>query len=143
MSAPDLSVPLRAAIIAASAITGKLGSYQGGASVHTRRPVPEDAGYPLIICGPDVTISDQDGISDKRPVIVRDVVCYGHQPGDYREVEAVGYALRAMFHRQSHAITVPGWSVTDILATGPYPAPVDGDNFVGRRVTLTVRLYAK
>lgn len=143
MTAPTLEVlvPLRTAIIANAAITGKLGKYQGAPSVHTRRPVPVDAGFPMITVGPIITRSDEDGINSFRPVVVIDVNTYGEAVAHYRDVEAVADMIYAMFHRQL-PITVSGYSVTQITASGPSPAPADDDQQVGRRVTLTIRLFA-
>lgn len=144
MSAPTLDVlpGLRAAIIAVPAITAKLGVYNGAPSVHTRRPVPSDAPYPMVVIS-KVTRADDDGINDFRPVQIVDINVYGPQPDKYRDVEAVSELIYGLFHRQARALTVTGYSVTDIRCTGPSPAPVDDENTVGRRVTLTIRLYAK
>lgn len=143
MTAPSLEllVPLRAAIIANAAITSKLGKYQGAPSVHTRRPVPVDAGFPMITVGPIITRSDEDGINSFRPIVVVDVNTYGEAAAHYRDVEAVSDMIYAMFHRE-RAITVTGYSVTQITASGPSPAPADDDTHIGRRVTLTIRLFA-
>ncbi|MGB3834821.1 MAG: hypothetical protein WA975_23485 [Mesorhizobium sp.] len=144
MTAPSLEllVPLRAAIIANAAITAKLGKYQGAPSVHTRRPVPADAGYPLITVGPIITRSDEDLINGYRPIVVIDINVYGEAAAHYRDVEAVADMIYAMFHRQRRAISVTGYSVTQITATGPSPAPADDDAHVGRRISLTLRLFA-
>lgn len=143
MTAPTLEVlvPLRAAIIANAAITGKLGLYQAAPSVHTRRPVPVDAGYPMVTVGPIITRSDEDGINTFRPVVVIDINVYGEAAAHYRDVEAVADMIYAMFHRQ-RPITVADYSVTQITASGPSPAPADDDQHIGRRVTLTIRLFA-
>lgn len=136
----DLSAPLRTAIIGHTPITSKLATFNGAPAVFTRRPVPD--AYPLVIVSPDIVLSDEDGISDLRPVVVRDIAVYGlnDTAANYRKVEQVGYALRDLFHRQRQAITVIGYRVIDIVAQGPYPAPVDDDTTVGRRVTLQARL---
>lgn len=143
MTAPTLEVlvPMRAAIIASAAITAKMGKYQGAPSVHTRRPVPADAGYPMITVGPIIARSDEDGINNFRPVVVIDVNTYGEAAAHYRDVEAVADMIYAMFHRQ-RPIAVAGYSVTQITASGPSPAPADDDTHIGRRVTLTIRLFA-
>lgn len=143
MTAPALEVlvPIRAAIIANAAITAKLGKYQGAPSVHTRRPVPTDAGFPMVTVGPIITRSDEDGINTFRPVIVIDINVYGEASAHYRDVEAIADMIYAMFHRQ-RAITVAGYSLTGIRCTGPSPAPADDDTHIARRVTLTLRLFA-
>jgi hypothetical protein len=143
VTAPELDVlpGLRAAILAAPAITSKLGVYNGAPSVHTRRPVASDAPYPMVVIS-KVTRTDNDGISDFRPLQVVDINTYGPQPEAFRDIEKVAELIYVLFHRQSN-IVVPGYSVTDIRCKGPSPAPVDDETKVGRRVTLTIRLFAK
>jgi hypothetical protein len=138
----NLAVPLRNAIITNTGITSKLATYQGSPAVFTRRPVPSDAAYPVIVISPDVISDNQDGITQKRPYLVRDIAIYGENDtaAKYRNVEDIGYLIAALFHRKNRAITVTGWGVTDILATGPIPAPVDDDARVGRVVSLAIRL---
>lgn len=144
MSAPalDIITPLRAAIIAEAAITSKLGKFSGDPSVHNRRPAPEGAEFPMVMIGPIVTRSNEDGINSFRPVIVIDIGIYGDAARDYWNVEAVAEAIYGLFHRQRNAISVTNYSVVDIVAQGPSPAPVDDLSRIGRRVTLTIRLYA-
>jgi hypothetical protein len=138
----DLAVPLRTALIGNTGITSKLATYQSAPAVFTRRPVPAGVAYPVIVISPDVAPSDQDGINDFRPVIVRDIAIYGENDtaAKYRTVEELGYLVKALFHRNRRAITVTGYSVTDIIARGPMPAPVDDEARVGRVVELTIRL---
>ena len=151
MTAPalDVLVSLRAAIIASTAVTAKLGTFQGAPSVHTRRPVPVDAGYPMVTIGPIIARSDEDGINTFRPVVIIDINVYGEAAAHYRDVEAVADMIYATFHRQRGAVSVTGYSVTQITASGPAPAGVTlvgsssgDDSHVGRRVTLTIRLFA-
>ena len=136
----NLSAPILAAIKADSSITSLLGVYNDEPSIHTRRPVPAEAGSPLITISPDITITDEDGISDRRPVVRRDVAVYGDAIGHYRVVEELGYLLRELFHRQHQILTVPGYSVVDVRVAGPMIAPASDDTMVGRLVTLTIRL---
>lgn len=144
MTAPPVGVlaPIYSAIAAVPAITDSLGTFNSVPSIHTRRPVPESAGYPMIVIGPLVTRGDDDGINDFRPLLVVDVTVYGEQPAHYRDVEADAEAIYGLFHRQRGSITVTGYSVTDIRCTGPTPGPTDDDATVARRVTLTIRLAA-
>lgn len=145
MSAADLSVPLRDALIGNAAITSQLPAYKGSFPIFTRRPAPTDITYPIIMISPDVTIDDEDGINDFRPIQVRDVVVYGQNdtPAKYRVVEVLGYAIREMFHSTRLSIVVPSFTVTLITARGPMPAPTDDDQTVARIVSLTIRLARK
>lgn len=136
----DLAPALRDSVIDAIAISSQLGDYKGEPSVHTRRPAPAGATYPMVMISPDVGVTDGDGLNSDRPIVVKDVAVYGKQPGDYRTVEALGYALRDHFHRNRRSIVPDGYSVIDVQARGPVPAPTDDDKTVGRAVSLTIRL---
>lgn len=142
MSAADLAAPIRSAIIANSAITSFLSAYKSSFPVFTRRPAPTDVDYPIIMVSPDVSISDQDGLTDYRPIQQRDVTVYGQNNTNqkYRAVEALAYHIRQMFHSQWQAITVPDWKVVDINCLGPIPAPTDDDKTIARVVSLTIQL---
>ena len=143
-SAPDLSGPVRAALVASSAVTSQLTAYAGSYPIFTRRPAPTDAPYPLIMISPDITLSEEDGVNDFRPVVERDVVVYGQNdtPAHYLAVESIARAVRDLFHRQWRAIDVTDWKVVEIRARGPVPAPTDDDETVGRLVALTISLAA-
>lgn len=138
----DLAVSLRAALVADTTIAGLLPTYMGSKPVFTRRPAPSDAPFPIIMVSPDIALGDEDGVSDSRPLIVRDIAVYGRNstPDAYRDVEAIAYRVRDLFHRNRFAIAPSGWRVTDIRATGPIPAPTDDEDLVGRVVALTIRL---
>lgn len=143
-SAPDLSGPVRAALMASSAITSQLAAYAGSYPIFTRRPAPTDAPYPLIMISPDIAVDEEDGVNDFRPVVERDVIVYGQNdtPAHYLVVESIAYAVRDLFHRQWQVINVAGWKVVEIRARGPMPAPTDDVQTVGRLVALTISLAA-
>lgn len=144
----DLSEPLRTALLDDATITAQLPAYAGSKTVFTRRPVPDNAEYPMIIVSADVGIVDEDGIDDQRPVITRDVAVFGRNDvaESYRQVEDIGFLVRDLFHRRRDSIVVPGWNVIDVRAAGPFS--VSGGRVEesvhsqtnGRIVTLTVRL---
>lgn len=136
----DVSKGLYSALSGDSDITDLLGSFQGGPSIHTRRPVPVNADYPMIVVSPDVSVTDEDGLVSRRPVVIRDIAIYGEQDTDYRTVESLGYLVRSKFHRKFDVFTVEGFSIIDVVATGPIPAPTDDEKQVGRLVSLTIRL---
>lgn len=151
MIADDLNLgpPIRTALIGAEPIASDLSEWQGEPAVFTRRPVPPNAADPMIIVNPDSAVTDEDGLTSERPVVVRDIAIYGKKgpPGDpsdqTRIVERLGFRVRRLFHRQKFALVVPGYSVIDIVAAGPIPAPVDDEATVGRIVSLTVRLVRR
>lgn len=140
----DLAGPLRDAIMGCEPITVDLGAHMGEPAIFTRRPVPamaaELASYPLILINPESAVGDEDGLTSDRPFVIRDIAVYGQQPTHYRKVEAIGYRLRALFHRQKFALVPDGYSVIDIRVSGPIAAPVDDAATVGRMVSLTIRL---
>lgn len=138
----DLAAPIRAALIGASGITSRLSAYASSYPVFTRRPAPVDAPYPMIMISPDISVTDRDGVNDMQPIVERDIAIYGQNDtaAHYRDVEAIAYAVRELFHRQWRALTVSGWKVVSIVARGPMPAPTDDEQTIGRMVTLTVSL---
>jgi hypothetical protein len=138
----DVAEALRLALVNDPTVAGALTAYQGSLPIFTRRPAPTDAPYPMILVSPDVTHADEDGVSDKRPVITRDIAVYGQNDTapHYRTVESLAYRVRDLFHRMRQSIAVSGWNVVSIMATGPIPAPSDDDRTIGRMVTLTIRL---
>lgn len=140
----NIGPALRAAIVNDSVISPLLGLYNGGPSVHTRRPVPDAAGYPMVVISGDVSITDFDAIDSFRSVIVRDIAVYGQQDAqtasEYRTVEEIGYLLRTLFHRNKDAVLVDDYHVIDVRASGPRVAPTEDEKSVGRVVTVSVRV---
>lgn len=142
----DLAPALRDALIDATDISSQLSEWRGEPAVFTRRPVPADAVFPFCIVNPDSFITDQDGLTSPRPVVGRDIAFYGRKgpPGDAsdqtRIVEAMAYLARDLFHREKFSVQPTGFSVIDVVATGPVPAPVDDEATIGRLVSLTIRL---
>lgn len=136
-----ISAAIRASILADPAIVDLLGVWKGEASIHTRRPVPKDAPYPLVLApSTNAGATNEDGLVSRRPLLVRDVFVYGLQPTDLRTVDAAAELISARFHRKRFALTIPGYHVVDIIADRPRPAPVDNDSQVGRLVQLQLRL---
>lgn len=140
MARLDVNGPVRDVILNSTFITSKLADWQDTKAVFTRRPVPENAKYPLITVGPNVTRGDQDGIDHKQPIVVTDVNVYGEQNKHYRDVELISEELYQIFHREELALTVAGHTVTRLTASGPVVAPADNVNYVGRNVALTILL---
>lgn len=142
----DLGPAIREALLGESTIATALASYNGAGAVFTRRPVPADAGYPMIIVNQPTALVDADGVNSDRPVWMGDIAIYGlvGEPGteedQTRTVDALGFRTRKLFHRQKWALQVGGFHVIDIRASGPVPAPVDDDKEIGRTVSLIVRL---
>lgn len=142
MSAPDITIPIKNALLANSTLTSQLPTYAGSRTIFTRRPVPNAASYPMIVISKDINIIDEDGVFDWRPVITRDIAVYHTNENDanYALAASLAFTIRGMFHRQRNAITVTGWGVTDIRATGPIDVRIDQDNLTGSVVQLAVRV---
>ena len=136
----DLAPALYAAVASNVGVASQLGIYNGEPAIFTRRPIPEASTYPLVAISPDVTIGDEDGTNYDSPTVVRDVTVYGLGEVQYRAVETLAYLLRTQFHRQRDSITVTGWNVVSIIASGPRSAPTDDDQTIGRVITLTIKL---
>lgn len=154
----DLGPAIRAAILdqqdpalkpIAQAIAAALGKYAGEPAVFSYSPIPADSPRRVIVTPGDAAISDADGLNSDRPIVQRDVIAYGVKstPGDESDdspaIEAMGYQLRALFHRKKFAVRPEGYSVIQITVTGPVPAPVDDDGEVARLVSLTISLRRK
>lgn len=146
-SYPDLSIPIRNALINGRGITDNLSTFKGVEAVFTSRPTPSGADYPMIVVGPDLSPRDEGGLNDQQLVIMRDVGVYGQNAGEdktqYRVVEATARLVRDLFHRKPNALKVPGWKVLQIWTTGPIEGPVSDDKFVSRIVALTITLISK
>jgi hypothetical protein len=138
----DLSEPIRTAIIGDATVTAELAAYKGSYPVFTRRPVPTDAPYPLVLISGPMSAGNDDGVDDERPILLRDVMVYGRNDSatNYLQVETIAFALKDIFHRAWKSISVSGWKVVSIISTDPNEAPVDDDDEVGRRIELTVTL---
>lgn len=140
---PDLLESIRATILGASSVTSELEAYLNSYPVFTRRPVPDDAPPVVVVVNPQFQSGQSDGMRDQRPSLTHDVAVYGpNEPAEsYRKVERVSHALQQLFHRRPGSVSASGsWTVTDVTAVGPSPAPVDDEETVGRRVEITARL---
>lgn len=137
----DVLPAVYAAITANSSITDLLGTLNTNTCVFTKRPVPENAAYPMIIVNPPFAITNpEDALVEKRPQISLDVAVYGEQERHYRDVDTIAFLIRTQFHRVRTALSVSGYIVYEIVATGPIPAPADDEEHIGRAVTLNIKL---
>jgi hypothetical protein len=142
----DLGPAIRSALIDETEISSHLALCEGEPGVFTRRPVPAEAEYPMVIVNDPAALGDEDGVNSDRPVWMGDVAFYGRvaapgSPEDQtRIVQQIALRARLLFHRQRFALQVEGFHVIDIRASGPVPGPVDDDKEVGRVVSLIIRL---
>lgn len=145
--APDLTLAIYNAILGSAEITANLPAYKGSFPVFTRRPIPADdpPPFPLIIVSQNITLSEDDGIRDFRPIIVRDVAIYhsNELPANYRLTDVIAQSVRRLFHRQRNSLAPPaGWSVVDIQAEVPIALELDQDQATARIVQLNIRVAA-
>lgn len=139
--ATALPAAFRLAIIANEPVAELLGRYKGEPGVFTRRPVPDDAKYPLVLVpSENASASDQDMLRRKVPVLQRDLLVYGDNPKDYRAVDEIAELLFLQFHREKWSLDIEGYRVVDIVARRPVAAPTSDEKKVGRLVTMTLRL---
>lgn len=142
----DIRPAVRETLLAMPEVQATLAEWRGEPAVFTRRPIPADAGSPQAIVNSPVSVTDEDGLTSDRPVIVLDIAVYGVKAAagtasdQTRAVDALGWAIRDRFHRDKFSVRPAGFSAIGVTATGPIDAPVDDDATVGRIVTLTVRL---
>ena len=136
----DLAPAIRTALIGEPTISGLLSEFRGEPAVFTRRPTPSGATVPMIVVSEDIALGDVDALISRRPVVMRDIIVYGHNDSDYRVVESMGYAIRELFHRERDSLILSTHYIIDITASGPRKAPSDDSEFVGRVISLTIRL---
>lgn len=148
MSAPDIAPAALTTLMADAYITSRIGTWKRRPAIYSRRPVPGDAPYPMIIINPNSTVTNFDYLNSIHPWVFRDILVYGQQGEDtkksqLRVVDEVAYRIRELFHRKRFALQVEGYNTVNIVATGPQTAPVDDDQSVGRLVSLSVQLQEK
>jgi hypothetical protein len=144
MSAPDLSNPIRDALLANVAITSELTPYLNSYPIFTRRPSPDDTPFPVVMVSQDISVIDQDGINDYRPLIRRDVAVY-HRNDDashYRLAVQIALRVWRMFNERRRSLIVPDWDVVDVTAEAPIAISNEAGTITGRIVQLRV-LVAK
>ena len=136
----DLSTAFYSALSADDTVTGYVATYGSYPCIFTRVPVPSDAPYPMLVVMPPASVQDFDFLTNKKLSITQDLMVYGEQDPDYRDVESLAWYLRDLFARNKFAISITDWSVMDIQVSGPTPAPVSDEQHVARRVELTITL---
>ena len=140
----DILAALRTAAVIAAA--GELAEYKGEPAIFTRRPIPDDAPDLYLLVNPPAAITDADGLNSDRPIVTHDLAVYGRKgtPGgtsdQTRDVERISFLLRAYFHRDRFSVLPSGYYAIDVQARGPFVAPTDDEQTVGRIVSLTIRL---
>lgn len=142
----DLLGPLRSGVIGASGVAALLAQWKSEPAVFTRRPVPDDAPDPSVLIQGPVGLTDLDALNAPRPIADYDLLVYGSKgaPGSdedqTRVIEQIAFLLRTHFHRNKFSFTPTGFGVIDVRVRGPFIAPTDDEQTVGRVLSLTIRL---
>lgn len=136
----DLSVAFYSALSADATVTGYLATYQSYPCIFTKVPVPSAAPYPMLVVMPPASVQDFDFLTTKNLMVNQDLIVYGEQDSDYRNVETLAWYLRTLFARNKNAVTITGWNVLAIQMEGPVPAPISDEQHIARRVGLTLSL---
>ncbi len=139
----DLTTPLYSALSANAAVTSKLATYKGKDGVEKpaifmQDPAPKDAVLPYIIGGSIPGDRPDDTKNCYGREVLRDLRIYTKNDGDNLKVEEIAEEVRRMFHRKRTALTVSGFAVNGISASGPMST--DSLEVYGRIVTLRISL---
>jgi hypothetical protein len=140
----DLQPAIRSVILNNVEISSLLPNYNGSEPIFTRRPVPTDAPYPLVLISHVVADNQIDYVKCGRRVLTYDLAVYGlnDSAANYRKVEQIARLIATKFHRIApYAISMPtGSSLIQSTVIGPLSAPVDDNNKVGRVVILNLEV---
>lgn len=130
-----------AAVIAGNGpIAAKLGQYLGNPSVHTRRPAPDGAEYPMVMISNSTGGGNEDTLRTFRPIRQHQVTVYGLKAEQMRDVETLGEMIHDLLHRRPDLLTVDNHRVVEVVCDPPQYAPGDGDDVEGRVVQVTARM---
>lgn len=142
----DLQPAIRQFILSDTTFTAFLSTYLDTKAVFTRRPVPQDAQYPLAIISPLIADLQNDFVScGGRRVITHDISIYSTNDDSlsYRNVEAAAYRLSKIMHRiPAYSLVMPaGSSLIQTNAIGPLPAATDDLVKIARVVSINFEIF--
>lgn len=137
----DIKPAIREAIIGDMAISALLGQYGDSPSVHTTKPAPDGAEYPMVIVSLAI-VGDADLVNKALPIAAPDIAVYGQNPRHKRVVDEIAFMIRGLFHRNRWAMDLGDYGLRMIETTvaGPLPAPTDDETTIGRVLIPTMRL---
>lgn len=126
----------------ALSIIERLDIFNGGAAIFNDR-APDDFVFSekaaVVIAAPSADI-DLSTFSETIRGITQDVRFYARDAGSTADIEALGRAIRDLFHLQASEIEVEDGTCSLATATGPVAAPTTDPSLVGRRVQLQLQL---
>jgi len=138
----NLQPAIRSFALADSTFSSFLTAYKGSKALFTRRPVPEDAAYPLAVVSPAITYRESDFVSGtKHFYLTHDFLIFdtNDSSSSYRAVEDAAFRIRNLFHRLDvNSFNTPsGYRLLLCLADYPIPGATDDLIKVSRVVQLT------
>lgn len=141
----DLQPTIRTFLLNDVTISSKLSDYSGSKALFTRRPVPQDASYPVGIISPIISDIETDYIScAERRALQYNVIFYSNNDtsSSYRDVESLAFRAANLLHRADRfAFVMPQNStLIQTTASSPFPAPTDDIVKVARGITLNVEV---
>lgn len=137
----NLQPSIRSFLLTDSTFSNYLTDYNGSKALFTRRPVPDDAEYPLAIISPAITYRESDFVSgQKHFYLTHDLLIFdtNDSSSNYRNVENAAFRARKILHRFdvttfSHPT---GYKVLLCLADYPISGATDDLIKVSRVVQL-------
>jgi len=125
-----------------SEIIAALDTIDGAPAIFSDR-APDDFVFSekaaVVIAAPSADI-DLSTFSETIRGITQDVRFYARDAGSTADIEALGRAIRDLFHLQASEIEVEDGTCSLATATGPVAAPTTDPSLVGRRVQLQLQL---
>lgn len=142
----DLQPSLRTFILNDLTISSLLPAYLDSKAIFTRRPVPNNATYPMIVISSLVSAINNDFVScGGRQTLTFDIAVYSNNDTaeNYRIVETIAYRLATILHRiPRYALNMPtGSSLIQTTAIGPFPGPTDDYVKVARVVSVNIDTF--
>jgi len=126
------------AIVADTALTAELATYEGDPAVFFAKAVPEDATYPYIWSPGRVATSITDTKSAIGESLLMDLFVVMEESGSLKTLQEITRKLKAALHRQT--LTLTGGNQVLSLVSGPVPAPLT-ESLVGTVLTLEYQFF--
>jgi|18_taG_2_1085343.scaffolds.fasta_scaffold07399_5 hypothetical protein len=120
-------------------LTGLLNTYGDNPAIFSNDPVPVNAELAyIVISSPIADIDAGQKDRDGREVI-QDIRCYINADEDLRILDQISNRVRALLHRQAANISIVGYNVIIIEASGGVEAPTEEEVY-GQIVTVRMEL---
>lgn len=117
-----------------STITADLPAYEGGFSIFNTSPIPPDAPWPMIVFTVAQGWENFDTKTTTGHEIFIDIGVFDEASGSTVIIDRLAEAVRDFLHRNLTALTIAGFNLRIISATGPISNDVE--KVYGRMVSL-------